>query len=407
MRPYERMIRYCEIHTTSDENSESSPSASREFALADLLAETLREIGVSDVVRTETCNVYGKIPATAGLEDRPKIGWVAHMDTAPDFSGENVRPIVWPNYDGNDIHLPECGRVIRVKDFPYLAEKKGRTIITASGDTLLGADDKAGIAEIVCMCERLLKGDIPHGPVRIAFTPDEEVGRGTETFDYERMDADYAYTMDGAEVGEVVWECFNAASAKIVIKGNNVHPGSAKNIMVNACLVAEEFNRLLPEDEIPSKTEGYEGFYHLTGMHGSVEKAELFYILRDHDAGKLSEREEKVLAAAGEINRRYGEGTVEVVIREGYRNMADAIRKNFDVVEKALSATRKAGLRPVQDPIRGGTDGATMTANGLPCPNLGTGSYAFHGPYEHSVAEDMDKAVEIMLGILSEFASAE
>ena len=403
MRPYERMIQYCRINTTSDEESGTAPSSDREFALADLLAETLREIGVSDVVRTETCNVYGKIPATPGLENAPKIGWVAHMDTAPDFRGEGVRPIVWENYDGNDVRLPECGRVIRVADFPHLAEKKGKTLITASGDTLLGADDKAGAAEIICMCERLLKGDIPHGPVRIAFTPDEEIGRGTETFDYGRMDADYAYTMDGGQVGEVVWECFNAASAGIEIRGNNVHPGSAKNIMINACLVAEEFDRLLPASEIPSMTEGYEGFYHLTGMRGSVEKAEMFYILRDHDAEKLAERENRVREAAETLNRKYGEGTVTVSIREGYRNMAEIIKQHYEVVEKALAATEKAGIKPVQDPIRGGTDGATMTANGLPCPNLGTGAYAFHGPYEHAVAEEMDAAVEIMLGILKEF----
>ena len=403
MRPYERMITYCKIHTTSDESSETSPSSSREFALADLLAEELRALGVSDVRRTDTCNVYGKIPATPGYESAPKIGWVAHLDTAPDFCGENVRPLIWENYDGEDIRLPECGRVIRVADFPYLREKKGKTLITASGDTLLGADDKAGIAEIVCMCERLLQGDIPHGPVRIAFTPDEEIGMGTATFDYGLMDADYAYTMDGGTVGEVVWECFNAASASVTVSGNNVHPGSAKGIMVNACLVAMEFNALLPANEVPSETEGYEGFYHLTGMKGAVEQADLHYILRDHDAAKLAEREERVRAAAEEINRRYGDGTVRVSIREGYRNMADAIKLSFEVVEKALAATRKAGLEPIQDPVRGGTDGATMTAAGLPCPNLGTGSYAFHGPYEHSVAEEMDLAVEIMLGILDEF----
>lgn len=403
MRPYERMISYCKIHTTSDEAGAATPSSPREFALADLLAEELRALGVSDVVRTETCNVYGKIPATPGYENCPKIGWVAHLDTAPDFSGENVRPLIWEHYNGEDIVLPECGRVIRVRDFPHLKEKKGKTLITASGDTLLGADDKAGIAEIVCLCERLLKEDIPHGPVRIAFTPDEEIGMGTATFDYGTMDADYAYTMDGGTVGEVVWECFNAASAAVTVAGNNVHPGSAKGIMVNACLVAMEFNRMLPADEIPSETEGYEGFYHLTGLKGSVEKAELYYILRDHDAAKLAEREERVRAAAAEINRRYGEGTVQVRIREGYRNMADAIRLRFEVVEKALTATRKAGLDPIQDPIRGGTDGATMTAAGLPCPNLGTGSYAFHGPYEHSVAEEMDLAVDIMIGILTEF----
>ena len=403
MRPYERMIDYCRIHTTSDESSESTPSAFREFTLADLLADELRALGVSDVRRTDTCNVYGKIPATPGYESAPKIGFVAHLDTAPDFCGENVRPLIWENYDGNDIPLPECGRVIRVSDFPYLKEKKGKTLITASGDTLLGADDKAGIAEIVCMCERLLKGGIPHGPVRIAFTPDEEIGMGTATFDYEAMDADYAYTMDGAAVGEVVWECFNAASASVTVSGNNVHPGSAKGIMVNACLVAMEFNALLPANEIPSETEGYEGFYHLTGMKGAVEQADLQYILRDHDSAKLAEREERVREAAEEIDRRYGSGTVQVSFREGYRNMADAIRSRFEVVEKALTATRKAGLEPIQDPIRGGTDGATMTAAGLPCPNLGTGSYAFHGPYEHSVAEEMDLAVEIMLGILTEF----
>lgn len=397
------MIRYCKIHTTSDEESMTSPSSERELVLAEMLYEELKAIGVKDVTLTDSGNVYAKLEATEGYGKYPKIGFIAHMDTAPDFSGENVDPQVIVNYDGKDIPLPKSDRIIRVSDFPHLKEKAGKTIITAGGDTLLGADDKAGIAEIMTLCDKLLKENIPHGTICVAFTPDEEIGRGTESFDLAKFGADYAYTLDGGEVGEVVWECFNAASAAVIVHGNNVHPGSAKGIMVNACLVAAEYNALLPAKEIPSETEHYEGFYHLTNITGSVEEAKMFYILRDHSREKLHDREYEMNRAASVINDKYGLKTVEVHLREGYHNMAEKIKEHYEVVEKALRATERVGLKPSQEPVRGGTDGATLTEMGLPCPNLGTGSYAFHGPYEHSVAEDMDLAVDILVEIIHEF----
>lgn len=401
-RAYEKLIRYAKVHTKSDENSTATPSTAIQFDLAKLLEKELREMGASDVVLTDTCDVYAKIPATKGMEKKAKVGFIAHVDTSPDFSGKNVKPILHENYDGKDIVLPLCNRVISVSDFPALKEKVGKTILTASGDTLLGSDDKAGIAEIMVLCERLLNEDIPHGTVCVAFTPDEEVGRGTESFDIEQFGADFAYTLDGGAVGEVVSENFNAASASVTVHGVNVHPGSAKDIMVNACLVAMELNALLPAGAIPAKTTGYEGFFHLNGMEGNVEQAKLHYILRDHDLKKLREKEKVFRSAVAAINGRYGAGTVEAKIKEGYRNMREELDKHPEVVEAAMRATEKLGITPITTPIRGGTDGANLTNAGLPCPNLGTGSAGFHGPMEHSVVEDMDLCVEVLLGILKE-----
>ena len=402
-RPYEKLIRYCRINTMSDDTVPASPTTVRQFDLARLLEKELREIGLRDVYLSDACVVYGKLPATAGLENLPAVGFLAHVDTVPEFSGENVVPRVIEDYDGKDIPLPRGGRTICVSDFPHLPSMKGKTVVTASGDTLLGADDKAGVAEIVSLCERLVSSGEPHGPVCVAFTPDEEVGLGVSRFDLARFGADFAYTLDGSRAGEVIYENFNAASATVTVRGKNVHPGSAKDVMRNASLVAMEFNAMLPAGDIPARTEGYEGFFHLMQMSGGIELATLSYIVRDHDLQKLHYRLETLRHAEKCLNERYGEGTVTVEIKDGYRNMAEKIRQRMEVVDAALRATEQAGVTPIVVPIRGGTDGAVLTEMGLPCPNLGTGCYGFHGPYEHAVAEEMETCVEICAQILRQF----
>lgn len=326
------------------------------------------------------------------------------MDTAPDFSGENVRPRVIENYDGGEVELG-AGRTLSAKDFPHLPSLKGRTLITTSGDTLLGADDKAGIAEIITLIEQLQTERLPHGRIAVCFTPDEEIGYGTAELDLDRLGADYAYTIDGGPEGEIVYENFNAVAATVQITGVNVHPGSAKNIMVNAAQVATEFNACLPCCETPRYTEGYEGFYHLTSIEGTVERAELRYILRDHDAKKLEQRRETMQHVGKILNERYGAGTVSVSFREQYRNMVEKIvPEHMHLVDSAIRAIEDSGLEPLRQPIRGGTDGALLSWEGLPCPNLGTGGYAYHGPYEHITAEGMDKCVEIIRRIVETFS---
>lgn len=404
MRAYERLIKYAKVSTASEEGIGVSPSTPRQFDLARLLVDELRELGVADAEVTDTCYVYGHLPATPGHESAPCLGFIAHLDTSPDFSGENVKPRVIENYDGGDLELG-AGRTLSVKQFPHLPSLKGRTLITASGDTLLGADDKAGIAEIMTLIEELQGGEIAHGRIAVCFTPDEEVGCGTANFDIPKLGADFAYTLDGGAEGEVVYENFNACSAVVNITGVNVHPGSAKNVMVNAALVATEFNAALPNCETPRHTEGYEGFYHLTAIAGTAERAELRYILRDHDAKKLEMRRETMFHIMKILNERYGAGTVSLSFREQYRNMAEKIRPDYmHLVENAVKATENAGVEPLRQPIRGGTDGAQLSWEGLPCPNLGTGGYAFHGPYEHITAEGMDKCVEIIRGITEIYA---
>ena len=404
MRAYERLIKYAKVSTASEEGIGVSPSTARQFDLARLLVDELRELGVADAEVTVTCYVYGHLPATPGHEGAPCLGFIAHMDTSPDFSGENVKPRVIENYDGGDLELG-AGRTLTVRQFPHLPSLKGRTLITASGDTLLGADDKAGIAEIMTLIEQLQGGEIAHGRIAVCFTPDEEVGCGTANFDIPRLGADFAYTLDGGAEGEVVYENFNACSAVVSITGVNVHPGSAKNVMVNAALVATEFNAALPSCETPRYTEGYEGFYHLTAIAGTAERAELRYILRDHDAKKLEMRRETMAHIMKILNERYGAGTVNLSFREQYRNMAEKIRPDYmHLVENAVKATEAAGVKPLRQPIRGGTDGAQLSWEGLPCPNLGTGGYAFHGPYEHITAEGMDKCVDIIRGITEIYA---
>lgn len=404
MRAYERFLNYVKIHTTSDENSNTTPSTRRQFDLAEILAEEMKKLGVKDVRVDENCYVYGAIPATPGYEDKPAIGLIAHLDTAPDFCGEHVNPQIYRNYNGEDVTLGDSGKVLSVKTFPHLKELKGRTLITTDGTTLLGADDKAGIAEIMTVAEELLKGTMPHGKICIAFTPDEEVGSGADKLDIPAFGAQYAYTADGGCENEIVYENFNASEAVFKIRGFNIHPGEARNKMINAALVGMEINSMLPNLETPAHTELYEGFFHLCEMEGTMENATLQYIIRDHSAASFEARENTLRHIEKIMNEKYGQGTVKLEIHEQYRNMIEKVAPCMQLVDYAKDAIRELGMEPNTDPIRGGTDGAQLSFRGLPCPNLGTGGYAFHGPYEHITAEGMDTAVHVMLGILKRFA---
>lgn len=404
MRAYERLLRYVTIPTKSCDESESTPSTSEQWNLARLLVDELQQMGVKNAEVDSLCYVYASIPATPGLESAPAIGFIAHMDTAPDFAGDPVRPQVIEGYDGGDVALGESGRTLCVNDFPHLADMKGRTLITTDGNTLLGADDKAGVAEIMTFAEEMLQSNRPHCKICIAFTPDEEVGRGADAFDVARFGADFGYTLDGDTEGEIQFENFNAAGATFTIHGVNVHPGSAKDMMKNAALIGCELQNLLPKNEIPACTEGYEGFFHLTDMTGNVESCTLSYIVRDHDAARFDERIAVLHQVANEINRKYGDGTVELAVREQYRNMAEMVKPCYHLIENAISAAEEVGLIPIVTPIRGGTDGARLSFMGLPCPNLGTGGHGFHGPYEHITAEGMDAAVAMMQAIIQKYA---
>ncbi len=405
MRAYERLIRYAAVHTASDEQGEGTPSTARQFDLARLLAEELTALGARDVFTDGHGYVYAHLPASAGLEDRPCVGFLAHLDTAPDFCGENVKPRIVANYDGSELPLGDSGRVLSPVEFPHLRRLTGKTLIVTDGTTLLGADDKAGAAEIVTMAERLLTGDETHGPVAVAFCPDEEIGHGAELLDLDRFGAALAYTVDGGAPGEIEYENFNAAAAKVEVRGFNVHPGAAKDVMINAALVATEFNAMLPAGDTPRSTRGYEGFFHLTRMEGTVEQAGLEYIIRDHDAGAFEARKKLMLHNAELLNERYGAGTVTVTLKEQYRNMLEKVRPHFEVVQNAMDAGRICGMPLTAAPIRGGTDGAQLSYRGLPCPNLPTGSYGHHGPYEHAVAEEMDACTDLLVEIVRQFAS--
>lgn len=403
MRAYERLLNYVKIYTTSIDDADVVPSAEREFDLARPLCDELRAMGLRAEI-DEHCYVMGWLDATPGYEGAPCVGFVAHVDTAPDFSGEGVKPRVIENYDGRDLPLGESGRVLSASEFPHLPGLKGRTLIVTDGTTLLGADDKAGIAEAMTLLEELIESGKPHGKVAVCFTPDEEVGCGTLCFDIDRFGADFAYTIDGGFEGEVVWENFNAAGADVFVSGFNVHPGEATGIMKNAGLIASEFAAALPKNETPATTAGRVGFYHLTDLSGNVEAAKLHYILRDHDAKKLEEKKAAILALGDKFNEEYGAETVKIEIRDQYRNMREKIEETPYVVDLALEATKECGVTPISEPIRGGTDGATLTWRGLPCPNLGTGGYGFHGPYEHITVEGMDAVVRILHSIVRKTA---
>ena len=400
MRAYERLLKYAAVHTASAEDVDATPTTARQFDLAHLLADELRALGMAEVYEDEHAYVYAALPASAGMEGERAIGLIAHIDTVPDFSGENVRPQVIENYDGGEVTLGTSGRVLSPEKFAELPSLKGQTLITTDGTTVLGADDKAGVAEIMTACERIIAQGIPHGRIAVCFTPDEEVGHGAALLDFDRLGADFAYTVDGGALEEVNFETFNAAAAHWDVTGFNIHPGDAKNTMINASLVACEINAMLPAGDTPAHTEGYEGFYHLMSMTGTVERAELDYIVRDHSAASFAAREATLRHIEKLINEKYGAGTAKLTLTEQYRNMAECMSGHMDIVERAERAIAAAGLTPVRVPVRGGTDGAQLSFRGLPCPNLGTGGYSFHGPYEHITAEAMDIAVEIILGIV-------
>ena len=404
MRAYERMLNYIKIWTTSDSSSESVPSTSRQFDLARILVEEMKKLGIEDAHVDDKCYVYGTLPAKKGYEDKTKLGFIAHLDTSEDMSGQNVNPQIIENYDGKDKNLGESGRVIKVSDFEHLKDFKGRTLITTDGSTLLGADDKAGIAEIMTAIEIIQKENIPHGKISIGFNPDEEIGTGAHNFDVKKFAADFAYTVDGGLEGQIEYENFNASSALFEIKGINVHPGSAKDIMVNSQLIAMEINSMIP-NETPANTEGYEGFYHLIESLGTVEYSKLNYIVRDHDAEKFEERNKFLKNIEKTINEKYGEDTVTLTIKEQYRNMKEKIEPCMHLIENAKKATKAVGLEPTVDAIRGGTDGAQLSFKGLPCPNLGTGGAAYHGVYEHISVEGMDKVVDILVELVKIYAS--
>ena len=404
MKAYERFLKYVKINTRSSDTSGTHPSTDSQFLLARELESELRELGATDVKVTDKCYVYARIPATPGCENSTRIGLIAHMDTSPDFSGANVCPILHENYDGKLLPLGESGRMLDPAVFPHLPTLAGRTLITTDGTTLLGADDKAGIAEIMTLAEEINTLKTQHGDILIAFTPDEEIGEGADFFDVDKFGADFAYTADGGREGSLEYENFNAASAKITVTGRNVHPGSAKGVMINASLVAMQFNAALPKFDIPAATEGYEGFFHLTDMEGTVETATLYYIVRDHSSDKFAARIDTMRHIEALLNEQYGEGTVKLEITESYRNMKEKIVPEMHLVENALEAIKEAGITPSVEPIRGGTDGARLSFMGLPCPNLGTGGYAFHGPFEHITVEGMDKAVEILKNIIDIYA---
>jgi len=396
----DRFLRYIAIDTMSDDDSESQPSAARELDLSRLLAAELKGLGVEDAAMDEFGYVMGSIPANNGGNSLA-VGFIAHVDTAPDAPGKCVNPQIIRNYDGKDVELKGVpGLVLKVSDFPEMAGYKGQTLITTDGTTLLGADDKAGVAEIMCAVEYILSHpEIKHGPIKIAFTPDEEIGRGVAKFDVAKFGADYAYTMDGGAVGELEYENFNAARAKVRIQGRNVHPGYAKGKMINAIHIAEEFDAMLPAQQRPEHTEGYEGFFHLTSIQGTVEEATLDYILRDHDATIIIKRKEMISAIADSLNKKYG-NIVTVEIKDQYRNMREVVEPHYHVVEKAIKAMEMAGIRPKVQPIRGGTDGASLSFMGLPCPNIFAGGLNFHGKMEYVPLESMEKATEVIINLI-------
>ena len=404
MRAYERFLNYVPVWTTSDETSDTVPSADRELVLARMLVEEMKGLGIADARVDDKGYVYGHIPATPGCEDKPSHGLVTHMDTVADASGENIKPQIIENYDGKDVVLKGSGDILKVDEFPYLAELKGRTLITTDGTTLLGADDKAGIAEILTVAEEIIKEGLPHGKICIGFTPDEEIARGAKHFDVEGFGADYAYTLDGDEEGEIQFENFNASTAFITIHGVSVHTGSAKDVMVNSQTIATEIHQMLPVNERPETTEGYEGFYHLVSVQGNVTTTKMKYFIRDFDRRSFDARAQKLRDIAEEMNKKYGEGKVKVEIVESYYNMREKIEPCMQLIDYAKAAIEHAGITPIVSPVRGGTDGARLSFKGLPCPNLGTGGHAFHGVFEHITVEGMDKAVLIVKDIISQFA---
>lgn len=400
----ERFLRYVAVDTRSDEESASQPSAAKELNLLRMLRDELVEMGVGATL-DEWGYVMGRIPSNIGRKV-PAVGFIAHVDTAPDASGADIKPQIIENYDGSDIALKGVeGLMLKPSDFPELLKYKGQTLITTDGTTLLGADDKAGVAEIMEAVRYVVEHpEFKHGDICIGFTPDEEIGRGVVKFDVEKFGADFGFTMDGGEIGELEFENFNAASAKIHIQGRNVHPGNAKNKMKNAILIASELNSLLPVEQRPEYTEGYEGFFHIISFKGSVEEADIAYIIRDHDREKFEQKKKVIAKVCHFINGKYGEGTAMPEVKDQYYNMKEMVEPHYHIIEKAVKAMEMAGVKPKIQPIRGGTDGANLSFKGLPCPNIFAGGHNFHGKMEYVPVESMVKAEEVILNIISLFA---
>ncbi|MCI8928689.1 MAG: peptidase T [Lachnospiraceae bacterium] len=410
-RVIENFLEYVKIDTESAEGSETTPSTLKQHDLARLLARQLQEMGAQEITYDkERCYVYASVPASKGCENAPVLGFIAHMDTSPAVSGAGVKPRLIEDYDGGDIVLNEgsvdtAQVILKVADFPELAGYKGRRLIVTDGTTLLGADDKAGVAEIMTMAEYLLKHpEVSHGKIRVGFTPDEEVGAGADYFDVKLFGADYAYTVDGGKLGELEYENFNAAGAKVRIRGRSVHPGEAKDKMRNALLLAQEFQAMLPAAENPMYTCGYEGFYHLDALNGTVEEALADYIIRDHDKEKFEKKKVLFLQTGEFLNQKYGEGTFEITMKDSYYNMKEVIEKHMHLIDNAKEAMQELGIEPVVVPIRGGTDGARLSFMGLPCPNLCTGGQNFHGKYEYACADDMEKIAGLLVRIAEKYA---
>lgn len=399
MNVTERFLKYVGVDTTSDPESGTVPSTQGQLVLAKMLVEEMKEMGLKDVACDEYGYVFGTIPATAAKPQGPVLGFIAHMDTSDAASGADIRPRVIRNYDGGDILLnPERNIVMHTSDFPYLEQYRGQDLIVTDGLTLLGGDDKAGIAEILTAAEYLLSHpEIPHGTIRVGFTPDEEIGQGTDHFNVEKFGADFAYTVDGGACGELEYENFNAASATAEFAGISIHPGSAKNKMVNAALLAMEFQSMMPEAQKPEHTEGYEGFIHLDSIKGSVEHAVSLYIIRDHDRQLFEQKKQFLSRAADYMNSKYGEGTVTLKINDSYFNMKEQILPHMHLVDNAVHAYEKLGITPCIQPIRGGTDGARLSFMGLPCPNLGVGGHNCHGRFEFVCIQSMEKCVDVLV----------
>ena len=398
----DKFLRYVAVETTSSEESTTHPSSLKELDLSRLLVEELKAMGVSNAEMDEKGYVTASIPANTRRKI-PAIGFIAHVDTSPDAPGKNIKPQIISAYDGSDIPLGKS-LCLKVAEFPELLDYRGQTIITTDGTTLLGADDKAGVAEIMCAAEYLINHpEVKHGKICIGFTPDEEIGAGVDFFNVEKFGADFAYTMDGGAIGELEYENFNAASAKIHIQGLNIHPGYAKGKMVNSMLIAMELNSLLPAGQRPDLTCGYEGFFHLTGISGTVEECDLSYIIRDHDTALFNEKKEMMKKSVEFINKKYGK-RVKLTLKDQYYNMREQVEPHFHVVEKAVKAMEMAGIKPKIQPIRGGTDGARLSFMGLPCPNIFAGGHNFHGKLEFVPVESMEKAVEVIKNIIGLYA---
>ena len=405
----DRFLRYIAYDTASNPESQSQPSTNKQFVLLEILKNELLAMGLSDASLDKNGYVMATLPSN--LEEGhqvPTIGFIAHVDTAPDLSGANIKPNIVPNYDGQDIVLnQEKNIVLRVKDFPELTDYLGKTLVTTDGTTLLGADDKAGIAEIMHLVQTLVNHpEIKHGTLKIGFTPDEEIGRGVDYFDVQKFGADYAYTLDGGAIGELEYENFNAAGATIHIHGCNIHPGFAKDKMRNSMLIGMELNALLPVEQRPEYTDHYEGFFHLIGFKGTVEESSLQYIIRDHDFTKFEAKKQLLQESVDFINRKFGSGTAELEMKDQYYNMRKEVEPHIHIIEIAEKAMQLAGVRPKIQPIRGGTDGARLSFMGLPCPNLFAGGHNFHGKYEYVPVESMEKASEVALNIVKLFAGS-